>query len=81
MNNLQQLKDLKVAYRKCFETEDGKKVLKDLERRCFLTYTTFNADPYVSAFQEGTRSVVLHIKQAMDAESQMPEEEKDGSSS
>lgn len=73
--NEQKLKDLKVAYKNTFTSEDGVKVLKDLERRCFMTYTTFNSDPYVSAFQEGTRSVVLHIKQAMDMESQMPKEE------
>lgn len=75
-SNEQKLKDLKVAYRKCFESEDGKKVLADLERRCFITYTTFTPDPYVSAFQEGSRSVVLHIKQAMDMASQMPKEEE-----
>jgi hypothetical protein len=77
MSHLQSLKDLKVSYRKCFESEDGKKVLKDLEMRCYITSTTFNADPYVSAFQEGTRSVVLHIKQAMDIEKTLPEEREE----
>lgn len=68
MDNLQQLKDLKVAYRKCFESEDGKKVLSDLERKYFIKDTIFNKDPYVTVFNEGTRSVVLHINHMRDME-------------
>ena len=66
MDNLQQIKDLKVAYRKCFESEHGVKVLKDLYRVCYLYEQTFNKDPYVAAFQEGIRSVAIHIKKAME---------------
>jgi len=74
---LQVLKDLKVSYRRCFESEDGKKVLKDLYRVCYMDDTTFNKDPYVAAFQEGIRSVALHIKQAIDDKS-LPQEEAGG---
>lgn len=66
MDNLQEFKDLKVAYQRCFETEHGKKVLKDLERRCFKDESTFNCDPYISAFQEGMRSVVVNINHMRD---------------
>ncbi len=65
-SNEQKIKDVRIAYRECFNSEHGKIVLKDLERRCFIADTTFNRDPYVSAFQEGTRSVVIHIKQLME---------------
>lgn len=68
MDSLQELKDMKVAYLRTFETEHGKKVLADLERRCFLKDMTFDRDPYITAFQEGTRSVVLHINHMRDME-------------
>jgi hypothetical protein len=71
---LQVLKDLKVSYRKCFESEDGVKVLKDLYRVCYMDDTTFNKDPYIAAFQEGIRSVALHIKQAMEENDGLQEE-------
>jgi hypothetical protein len=73
---LQVLKDLKVAYRKCFESEDGSKVLKDLYRVCYMNDTTFNKDPYITAFQEGIRSVAVHIKRAI--EDELPQEEASG---
>ena len=73
---LQVLKDLKVAYRKCFDSEDGKKVLKDLYRVCYMNDTTFNKDPYITAFQEGIRSVAVHIKRAI--EDELPQEEASG---
>ena len=66
MSNLQQLKDLKVAYKNCFEGEDGKKVLADLERRCFIKERTFSPDTHLTAYNEGTRGVVLYINQMRD---------------
>ena len=68
MDSLQELKDLKVAYRRCFESEHGVKVLKDLERRCFIKDMVFDKDPIIMSFNEGTRSVVLHINHMRDAE-------------
>ena len=73
---LQVLKDLKVSYRKCFESEDGKKVLKDLYRVCYMDDTTFNKDPYITAFQEGIRSVAVHIKRAMEDDNGLSETEE-----
>ena len=76
MDNLQQLKDLKVAYKNCFESEDGKKVLADLERRCFIKERTFSPDTHLTAYNEGTRGVVLYINQMRDMDYGMREEEK-----
>jgi hypothetical protein len=73
---LQVLKDLKVSYRRAFDSEDGKKVLKDLYRVCYMNDTTFNKDPYITAFQEGIRSVAVHIKRAI--EDELPQEEASG---
>ena len=76
MSNLQQLKDLKVAYKNCFDGENGKKVLADLERRCFIKERTFSPDTHLTAYNEGTRGVVLYINQMRDIEHGMLKEEK-----
>lgn len=62
MNN-EDLKQLAVAYKQVFESDNGQKVLEDLEKRCsFYTTTHIKGDSHESAFLEGTRSVVLFIK-------------------
>ena len=62
MNN-EDLKQLAVAYKQVFESDNGQKVLEDLEKRCsFYTTTHVKGDSHESAFLEGTRSVVLFIK-------------------
>lgn len=44
------------------ETPSGGLVIDDLARLCRATKTTFAAgDPYLTAFQEGQRSVWLHV--------------------
>tara|TARA_R100000734_G_C3228688_1_gene37526 strand:- start:277 stop:450 length:174 start_codon:yes stop_codon:yes gene_type:complete len=49
-------------YKQVFATESGKKVLKDLEARCNFRNTTFiQNDSIGTAFEEGKRSVFLHI--------------------
>ena len=64
-NQLERIKSLRLAYRKTFESEDGKKVLEDLKRRCFYDKPTFVGDMNATAFNEGTRSVVLMILESM----------------
>ncbi len=64
-NNSERLKGLREDYKKTFESEEGKKVLKDLEKVCLYNSTAFDKDPYVTAFQEGLRTVFLHIKTVM----------------
>ena len=65
MNNLDQLKALKKSYNSTFNSESGKKVLKDLERHCFVKGTTFNEESLRLAFNEGQRSIYLHINTMM----------------
>ena len=61
--NKDDLKQLIIAYKQVFESDDGKKVLEDLEKRCgFHTTTHIKGDSHESAFLEGTRSVILFIK-------------------
>ena len=57
------LKQLTIAYKQIFNSDNGKKVLEDLEKRCsYHTTTHIKGDSHESAFLEGTRSVVLFIK-------------------
>ena len=61
--NEKDLKQLNLAYKQVFESDNGKKVLEDLEKRCsYHTTTHIKGDSHESAFLEGTRSVVLFIK-------------------
>ena len=61
--NSKDLEQLIIAYKQVFESDNGKKVLEDLERRCgYHTTTHIKGDSHESAFLEGTRSVVLFIK-------------------
>jgi hypothetical protein len=55
-------KQLQQAYNKTFGSEEGQKVFADLEKVCFNNFTTINENPHITAYQEGMRSVFLHIK-------------------
>ena len=49
-------------YKFVFTSEEGIRVLADLQRRCFFTSSTFVPDNANETFvREGQRSVVLHI--------------------
>ena len=57
------LKQLNIAYKQVFNSDNGKKVLEDLEKRCSYHNTTHvKGDSHEGAFLEGTRSVILFIK-------------------
>jgi hypothetical protein len=59
---VKEVEALKSMYKQVFATESGKKVLKDLEARCNFRNTTFiQNDSIGTAFEEGKRSVFLHI--------------------
>ena len=55
---MQTVKELKLAYRRTFNTDDGAQVLSDLKKRFSFETTTFSGDPYQSAFNEGQRAAV-----------------------
>ena len=62
MNN-KDLKQLELAYKQIFNSPEGKEVLEDLKKRCsFYSTSHIKGDSHESAFLEGTRSVVLFIK-------------------
>ena len=69
-NNMKQDKQLekfiaglKKNYQYIFNTDEGKEVLTDLEKRCHYHSTTnVKGDSHESAYMEGQRSVILFIK-------------------
>ena len=57
------LKGLQTNYKTIFNTDEGKEVLADLEKRCHYHSTTnVKGDSHESAYMEGQRSVLLFIK-------------------
>ena len=54
---------LKTNYKYIFNTDEGKAVMSDLEKRChFFTTTNIKGDSHESAFFEGQRSIMVFIK-------------------
>jgi len=49
------------AYKRVFESDDGKKILKDLMKACHFLSTTMHVNPNEAAYKEGERSVLLRI--------------------
>ena len=48
-------------YKRVFDNEDGKAVLKDLEKRCFINSTTYDPDEKKMGINEGRRSIFFYI--------------------
>ena len=57
------LLELKEDYKITFNSEQGQKVLNDLEKRCHEFVTTFSKDSSTeTAFLEGQRSILIFLK-------------------
>jgi hypothetical protein len=52
---------LAIDYKVTFESEHGSRVLRHLMKRFGFMHTSFADDPYVTAFNEGQRAVVIEI--------------------
>jgi len=65
------LKGLQTNYKTIFNTDEGKEVLADLEKRCHYHSTTnVKGDSHESAYMEGQRSVLLFIKSMLQKENE-----------
>ena len=63
MDQNKKLLELKNDYRITFNSEQGQRVLNDLEKRCHEFVTTFSKDSsHETAFLEGQRSTLIFIK-------------------
>ena len=59
---MKQIEELKLAYRRTFNTDDGQQVLADMKSRFSFEASTFvPGDPHYSAFKEGQRDAVLLV--------------------
>ncbi len=57
------LQELQTDYKTVFNSDEGIRVIADLEKRChFMTTTNIKGDSHESAYMEGQRSVLLFIK-------------------
>ena len=60
------LQELQTDYKTIFNSDEGIRVIADIEKRChFLTTTNIKGDSHESAYMEGQRSVLLFIKQML----------------
>ena len=55
------MKETVLAYQRCFDTTDGRIVLNDLMKSCHMMGTTLGNSSQETAFNEGSRSVVVRI--------------------
>ena len=58
---MKKIEDLKLSYRRTFNTDDGEIVLSYLKTRFGFETTTYSDNTYESAFNEGQRAAVLLI--------------------
>ena len=59
------IRQLKKTYLDCFTSVSGKKVLADLESKCFANRTTYSTERGGIYRNEGMRFVVVYIKNMM----------------
>jgi hypothetical protein len=71
--------DLARRYRRVFNSEDGKIILADLEKRCFGKHPSFDENPIRMAFNEGRRSVYLSIQTMLELDLKKLKEQEDAS--
>ena len=57
------IKQLQIDYKSIFNSDEGSRVMADLEKRChFLSTTNIKGDSHESAFYEGQRSIVVFME-------------------
>jgi len=60
--------DLRTLYALAFAGSAGRAVLADIEARAYVAETSFSPDPHRTAFNEGRRSLALHIRRMLGPE-------------
>lgn len=66
-------KEMKQVYKLVFDTEDGAKVLEDLEYRFHINGSTFSDSANETAYREGQRTVVLFLQHMLRDETKIEE--------
>ena len=66
MMDKDQVRKTIAAYKALFESQEGQLVLDDLSKQCYEKAVTFvDQNPTGSAFNEGKRFVLLHVRSMM----------------
>ena len=65
---MKELLRLHQSYLRALSGPDGKAVLADLRIRAFADRSSFDPDPARMAFNEGRRSLLLHLLDMLDTE-------------
>ena len=60
--------DLRQSYKTILKSNDGVKVMADLERRYFIKCTTFSNESNEMAYCEGQRTVILFLQSMLQDE-------------
>lgn len=64
---------LTMDYLNAFTTESGKRVLDNLSRECYENAVTFiRGEPDSTAFNEGKRYIMLHIRRILARKAERP---------
>lgn len=74
-NSLLALKQLRQDYIDTFSDNSGKAVLEDLQRRCFIKTSTIADEAIRMAFNEGRRTVFMHIESMINLDMNKVEEQ------
>lgn len=61
--------EIRKAYKRIFESDDGRKVMADLEKQFGYNRPIYDDNPHKHACNEGARWAVLYIKQETDVDS------------
>ncbi len=61
INKMRERRETLEAYRKVFNSHEGRLILKDLMKSCSFYDSVFNTDLNTMAFDEGQRALVLRI--------------------
>ena len=73
------VRDNAEKYKRLFEGPDGKAVLEDLRKRCFVDRTTYDPDVKKFGMNEGRRSIFVYINNLVNKETEELLDELKGS--
>jgi len=59
---LEEVENLREAYKLVFGSEDGQRVLEDMAARFHINASVYSTEPTDTAYREGQRTVVLFIQ-------------------
>jgi hypothetical protein len=68
---MKNVRDNAEIYKRLFSGPDGQAVLKDLAKRCYVDRTTYEPEINKMAFNEGRRSIFVHINNLVNKDTEV----------